>query len=144
MQAIPTDWSDVEATARRYHAGEVDLRDVAEAMRHFSLTHSFVITVEMLVELTDARRMDACWAMDWARLMVWPKPVDPPRRPSIPSSVRSRVFDRDGHRCKHCGDAWDLELDHIHPFSKGGSNEESNLQVLCRRCNRVKFDSLPE
>jgi 5-methylcytosine-specific restriction endonuclease McrA len=33
-------------------------------------------------------------------------------------------------------------MDHIVPVSKGGKTEESNLQTLCRRCNRTKARKL--
>ena len=33
-----------------------------------------------------------------------------------------------------------MDLDHIVPVSKGGSNELDNLQLLCRRCNGKKSD----
>src|SRR5216683_2707298 len=38
--------------------------------------------------------------------------------------------------------AINLEMDHIVPVSKGGKTEESNLQTLCRRCNRAKSKKL--
>ena len=57
----------------------------------------------------------------------------------IPDSVRLAVLERDGRRCRKCRSARRLEIDHIVPLSKGGSSEKSNLQVLCRRCNRSKW-----
>lgn len=46
-----------------------------------------------------------------------------------------------GHwTCKYCGVSkyGEMEVDHIYPISKGGITTESNLQVLCRRCNKRK------
>ena len=58
----------------------------------------------------------------------------------VADSVRYEVLVRD-RICQLCGVGRDeaiLEVDHITPRSKGGSNETSNLQVLCRVCNRGK------
>jgi predicted restriction endonuclease len=72
-------------------------------------------------------------------LIEWAKPVE---RRSIKPSLRFRILKRDDYRCQICGDtAQDgakLEIDHIHPVSKGGNNNTSNLQVLCRDCNAGK------
>ena len=35
-----------------------------------------------------------------------------------------------------------LTIDHVFPKSKGGGNEEENLQTLCHDCNRLKSDKL--
>jgi len=63
-------------------------------------------------------------------------------RGPIPDRIRSAVLVRDGGRCRRCGSARNLEIDHIVPVSKGGASEEENLQTLCRRCNRRKWKSL--
>ena len=56
----------------------------------------------------------------------------------VPDSMRAAVLVRDGGRCRKCRRAINFEMDHIVPVSKGGRTEESNLQTLCRRCNRAK------
>ena len=60
----------------------------------------------------------------------------------VPDSMRAAVLVRDGGRCRKCRKGINLEIDHIVPVSKGGRTEESNLQTLCRRCNRAKFKRL--
>jgi HNH endonuclease len=60
----------------------------------------------------------------------------------VPDSMRAVVLVRDGGRCRKCRRAINLEIDHIVPVSKGGRTEESNLQILCRRCNRAKSRKL--
>jgi 5-methylcytosine-specific restriction enzyme A len=63
------------------------------------------------------------------------------RSRSISLSVRVDVLTRDGYKCMFCGrnsQQVDLEIDHIIPYSKGGSNFIDNLQTLCFDCNRGK------
>ena len=58
----------------------------------------------------------------------------------VADSVRFDVLKRD-RVCQLCGAGSSeavLEVDHVIPRSKGGSNEPQNLQVLCRACNRGK------
>ncbi|MBD2654847.1 HNH endonuclease [Synechocystis sp. FACHB-383] len=68
-----------------------------------------------------------------------------PRIP-IPVSVREYIFQRDNYRCCSCGlglGETALQIDHIIPLAKGGSNDMSNLQTLCQGCNSskgAKFD----
>ena len=53
--------------------------------------------------------------------------------------VREYVLLRCNHQCSYC-DAREvpLELDHLHPRSKLGSNRASNLVAACKPCNQRK------
>jgi hypothetical protein len=63
---------------------------------------------------------------------------------SLSKRTRFKVFDRDDYKCRYCGktpeDGITLEVDHIHPTSKGGTNELHNLVTSCFDCNRGKSD----
>lgn len=65
-------------------------------------------------------------------------------RNNLPGKVRQNVLMRDNYTCQICGatvdDGVKLEIDHIKPVSKGGTNDENNLQVLCQQCNREKHN----
>lgn len=60
------------------------------------------------------------------------------RRPSV------RVFKilgyRQGWRCFKCRARFNstVEVDHIVPLAEGGSNELSNLSILCVQCHAFK------
>jgi hypothetical protein len=56
---------------------------------------------------------------------------------------RFDVFKRDGFVCAYCGKRPPetvLEVDHIVPRAKGGSDDEINLITACKDCNRGKSD----
>lgn len=63
--------------------------------------------------------------------------TDKPNR-YISSSVKIAVWRRDQGKCVDCESKEKLEYDHIIPVSKGGSNTERNIQLLCEKCNRKK------
>ena len=61
--------------------------------------------------------------------------------------IRYEALKRAGKRCELCGvaegDSDDerllpLHVDHVVPRSLGGSNDLTNLQVLCKACNLGK------
>lgn len=60
------------------------------------------------------------------------------QRQPLRREVKNSVWNRDGGRCVECGSKEHLEFDHIIPHSKGGSDTERNLQLLCMNCNRAK------
>jgi 5-methylcytosine-specific restriction endonuclease McrA len=60
---------------------------------------------------------------------------------TIPWRLRHLVMKRDNFRCVQCGatpalhPGTTLHVDHITPYSKGGTNTLTNLQTLCQPCN---------
>ena len=67
-----------------------------------------------------------------------------PKR-NVSPRQRVSILERDGYTCQMCGaKAPDvpLEIDHKHPFSKGGPTTDDNLWVLCKPCNAGKSDRL--
>jgi len=62
-------------------------------------------------------------------------------RKGINLKVRYETLRRDNFRCVLCGNTAkdvQLEIDHIIPVVRGGSNDKDNLRVLCRACNKGK------
>ena len=94
----------------------------------------------------------------------WQRPKKPSLFFTIPEEMRSFVGLKDEDsdtnnrrkaiwarfegRCFYCGTEVtyynkkhnSLEIDHVVPVSKGGSDDESNLACSCRNCNRSKND----
>lgn len=66
-------------------------------------------------------------------------------RQPISKKIRFELFKRDNFTCQYCGKTPPtvvLEIDHIHPVSKGGKNGHDNLITACFDCNRGKSDGL--
>ena len=60
--------------------------------------------------------------------------------------TRRNIFLRDGHTCQYCGrhaSPRELNLDHIHPRSRGGPMSWENVVCSCRVCNLKKGGRTP-
>ncbi len=99
------------------------------------------IKLEQLIGATDSVDLSAFADFVAFAQVEQPNYEDRAAKRRIPDPVRAEVLLRDGARCRRCRTAANLEVDHIIPISKGGTTEESNLQTLCRRCNRRKWKS---
>lgn len=51
---------------------------------------------------------------------------------------RNTALKEGDHRCVRCGAEDKLQVDHIVPRAAGGSDEQDNLQVLCKKCHWEK------
>lgn len=62
-------------------------------------------------------------------------------RPEIPAHVRAAVYMRDGNACCECKAnmrGLTKNLDHIVPWSAGGTDKSHNLRTLCPPCNEAR------
>lgn len=50
-------------------------------------------------------------------------------------AVRASIIKRDGNKCRRCGSAEHLQVDHIIPIAKGGQTVDANLWTLCDICH---------
>jgi hypothetical protein len=74
------------------------------------------------------------------------------KRVAVPVWVQRAVFYRDRGLCSLC--QRDLSgilaignvenYDHIVPLARGGLNDVTNIQLLCRECNAAKRDGIPQ
>ena len=62
---------------------------------------------------------------------------EPKKNRTLTTSIKIEVFRRDKYLCQECGRGREakLHVHHIIPFSRGGSDEMSNLITLCESCN---------
>lgn len=59
-------------------------------------------------------------------------------RQPISRGLRIVVYKRDNFCCVWCGSPRHLELDHVVPWSAGGSDTFDNLRTLCHDCNSYR------
>jgi len=61
------------------------------------------------------------------------------RKPVSPGKIVAAMQKSNGV-CVACGTDERLQVDHIIPVSRGGTNDPDNLQMLCKSCNASKRD----
>lgn len=66
-------------------------------------------------------------------------------RANLPAAIKELVHERDAYLCTYCGTGeGPFEVDHIHPVSRGGSDDLDNLCLACAPCNRSKSNKTVE
>ena len=67
------------------------------------------------------------------------------RRPheTVDQATREKILERDGHQCRFCGNASNLEVHHIRREPDGMDvHDQTNLTTLCRDCH-LWFHQMP-
>jgi diadenosine tetraphosphate (Ap4A) HIT family hydrolase len=111
-----------------FHRGTYSIPDIDELSE--AETHTLIGLCLSKIDGFLARRKDP-----WAH-----------RRTSagyIPGTAKYEVLKRAAFRCELCGVSAEiraLEVDHILPRNRGGSDDPINLQALCYSCNATKRD----
>ena len=84
------------------------------------------------------------WKLFWLKEMEEKYFSKIKRKPDryLSKKLRKEILIKYKYLCVYCGGDEHLAIDHIHPVSKGGGNEASNLQVACRSCNSKKGNKL--
>lgn len=116
-----------------------------------------LVAVDESLTAVDARRDDDFATVgEVIEAGLWPTGERHPvvrigQRAEIPKYVRAAVWFRDGGRCVLCrpdAELGEWHLDHIMPWSAGGSDRTENLRVLCAmhnlgRSNHITPDERP-
>ena len=54
--------------------------------------------------------------------------------------LKKLLVEERGPYCESCGEEVELQVDHIIPISRGGTNDLKNLQLLCYECHQKKHN----
>lgn len=133
QQVLSEFWPQIEAVIRGYH-------------ERYSVDGAGSYTVIEFPKLALATAiLDAVGLsepkIDWKHAsVVRPVTVDILRTPALSELDRWRIFERDNFTCQRCESRLRLTVDHKLARSKGGTNDEDNLETLCRSCNSTKGD----
>jgi 5-methylcytosine-specific restriction endonuclease McrA len=65
-----------------------------------------------------------------------------PVRTTIPQKFKEYIFQKYNSRCNFCGSNINLQIDHLIPISRGGTDDLDNLQLLCIDCNKLKSNRI--
>ncbi len=130
----------------------IDLRSIERLIpqKNNSIKLEILFTEEQMKELELAKSMlsHVYPQGTWAEVISYlakshnKKPKSTARN-YMPLKIRRELFDKANHVCEYsdpvthrkCSSKHQLQVDHLIPLSKGGSNQRANLRILCRTHN---------
>ena len=140
IPSTPHEWFPCDACGKRHRTEQARL--TCKATKQF--------TDALLNEANQA--LSIGWKAEGSSEPFWSQEIitwTEGRNKNFKNNIRSqlwswmqwKILERDKKVCQDCGsDA--MEVHHIIPFSKGGSDHPSNLKSLCQRCHRKYTDEL--
>ncbi len=128
----------------RRNDGDFDpICDLAYDWKRDSRAPKHVKTLEEIIGYL--RSANACReAIEIAEIAFWIYNADNKKR-NVSPTLRFEILHRDKFTCQYCGrKAPDVQLavDHIVPFSRGGTCTKDNLTTACVDCNTGKSDMM--
>ncbi len=120
---------------------------IRDLMMHSNPTRDLTAVLERAVDaLLDKLEKQRLGKTSRPEAAVRPLAKTPGR---VTRAVRRKVFERDGEQCTfvdtnghRCSSHKLLELDHIVPRAKGGTDDEDNLRVRCRAHNGLHAEEV--
>jgi len=110
---------------------QIDLQKMSYENNDDMLQKAFNMSAELRALRSQLNKIES------ALIELNTKPVVVTRR-KVPDWLREEIMIEADYRCVVCSANSDLTIDHIVPVVAGGSNEKTNLRVLCRSCNSRK------
>ena len=94
-------------------------------------------------QAVDCARRVTEWRLTQLRQAPEPRPVVRKKQKNPkPAGGRFEILRRDNFRCVYCGrgaeDGAKLQVDHVVPSSRGGTDDPGNLRTACKMCNTSK------
>ena len=135
------------------------LERAQDLMRHSNANGDLAVIVEramdLLLDKLERQRLAKASAPHERRSVPRPSGsgdgtcVPAPRLSTVPRATRRTVFERDGERCTYtdaeghrCPETGWLQLDHITPRARRGTDAPANLRVLCRAHNLLYAEQI--
>lgn len=144
---VPALQTDSQSAAEDHHHATVRRSLLLNASREplcvvtLHRAVSLVLSGKAVVLESDGRYLhSAALALPVPQVLCLTRYVHVPYRVSVPPTRRT-VLQRDGFRCAYCAGQADT-VDHVHPRSRGGGHEWTNVVAACARCNHHKADRL--
>ena len=138
LDGYPPKEISIELTGKHTPIEDSFINSIVLILNKESINHSIISD---LIKFVDGFELKITWFILWTDTK---KSSQKNKRRAISGKTRQNVLMRDNYTCQICGatvkDGAKLEIDHLVPVSKGGTNDENNLQVLCQQCNREKHN----